>query len=302
MFSERKTRTPARFVNCAVALLLSTLASPPSGHAAEATIVGEGDVRVLPRPDAPRLAPIETGRRVQVSDQALDGWRRIDLANGRGGGYILDQQVRLDDPPASRRTRPASPRVERSWVLRPEINIASIGGWSSSLFEDSAVSDESSLALTLGHNLREALALEGTFGYGSSHVTATGSAPTLAPQAASATTTYVDLSPGYMLMANLRWAPLRSWWGRHALTIAGGPSVIEGGVYSTVAFLHGEVAYEYRPPFPFTVLVGFGRDVTLNSPAPLAPSCAGILWETCLRQFRQGDLIWHFRLGAGVTF
>jgi hypothetical protein len=292
---------PTWLVICSAALLLPTLASSSLAHAAEATIVGEGDVRTLPRPDAARLGPIEPGRRVRVSDKAVNGWRRIDLANDRRGGYILDQQVRLDDPAAPLPARPASPRVERPWVLRPEINIACVGCMS--VFGNAAISDESSLAFTLGRNLTEALALEGTFGYGSDDATVTSTPLTFSNGTAPTTTMHVDLSPGYTFMTNLRWAPLRSWWGRHALTLAAGPSVIEGGVYGTVAFLHGEVAYEYRPPFPFNVLVGLGRDLALNSPGLLAPSCAGsLLGDTCLRQFRQGDLIWHFRLGAGVTF
>jgi hypothetical protein len=84
--------------------------------------------------------------------------------------------------------------------------------------------------------------------------------------------------------------------------LAAGPSAITGGAFGTVAFLHTEVAYEVRPSFPFTLLVGLGRDVALNdSPAAGASSCTGGLFGVCYRPFERGDLVWHFRMGVGVA-
>jgi hypothetical protein len=269
-------------------------------HAAPATIVApEGELRTLPQAQGALIGVVTRGQRVWVSDQAVNGWRRATLDDHRSG-YVLDEQVRVDvvAPPA--RLRPPSPRLARPWVARLDLNMACRGCWAILPVGESDVSDASSVALTLGHNLTDAWALEGTIGFARGRSTITS----LAVGATPAMTMSVDESPGTTLMANLRWAPLRSWWGRHALTVAGGPFMITGGAYGTVPFVHGELAYEYRPPFPFTFLIGFGPDVALgDSPTLQGPACvSGFLFESCRRPFQRGDLVWHFRMGLGATF
>jgi hypothetical protein len=284
-----------------VILLVAIVAS--AAQAAPATIVApEGDVRTLPRPDAAIIGVVERGQGIWVSDEAPNGWRRAQLGGDRTG-YILDGQVRLEAPAAPARVRPRLARVERPLVVRLELNYACVGCWKvgpGALFGESDISDASSYALTLANSLSEAWAIEGTLGF------ARGGASVTVPAVGGmpAATSNVDLSPGTTLMLLARWAPLRSWWGRHALTVAGGPFEILGGAYGRVPFLHGEVAYEYRPPFPFTFLFGVGPDVALaRSPSSVTNDCVnGLIYETCRRPFRSGDLFLHVRLGVGATF
>jgi hypothetical protein len=185
--------------------------------------------------------------------------------------------------------QPISTRKARPWVVRAEWNLACIG------LIGGDVSDESSLGVAVGRSLGDAIAIEAGFGYLSDHTQASGSSFFAGP------TTSIDLSPGASFSADARWAPLRSPNGAHALTLAAGPSMITGGAFGTVAFVHTEAAYELRLSSPFTFLVGLGPDVALNDSPAKPPSCTGGIFGECYRPFERGDLVWHFRLGLGVS-
>jgi hypothetical protein len=255
-------------------------------------------VRTLPRVDAPLVGVVPQGQSLWVSEEAPGGWRRTQLG-GERFGYILDEQVRVELPPSPpARVRPPSSRLERPTVVRLELDFACIG---CGLFQtEDDLSDASAFALSVAHNFTDAWSIEGTVGYDSSHATQTTPAIGMFP----AMTSTVDVSPGTTLMLNGRWAPLRSWWGHHALTVAGGALAIMGGAYGRVPFLHGEVAYEYRPHTPFTFIFGVGPDVALaGSPSSVTAACnEAFLFATCRRPFREGDLLLRFRLGIGASF
>jgi hypothetical protein len=194
--------------------------------------------------------------------------------------------------------RPPSSRLERPTVVRLELDRACIGCWG--VLGEQDLSDASAFAIAVSHNFGEAWSLEATVGYDRSHASATVPAIGMFP----AMTTTVDVSPGTTLMLNARWAPLRSWWGYHALTLAAGPLAIMGGAYGRVPFVHGEVAYEYRPRSPFALIFGVGPDVALaGSPSSVVAACdEEILFPTCRRPFRAGDLMLRLRLGIGASF
>jgi hypothetical protein len=201
---------------------------------------------------------------------------------------------RPDAPPP-----PPPSRLERRTVVRFDVNVACLGCGTGG---SGNVSDASAIALTVAHNFTEAWALEGTVGYEDNARYSTTIATPMTP----AMTSKLDLSAGKTVMLGARWAPLLWGWGRrHSLSLEGGPFVIAGGAYGTIPFLHGEVAYEYRPPFPFTVLFGIGRDVALaDSPSSVTSACFSyeFFGTWCRRPFRAGDLPWHLRAAIGVSF
>ena len=81
-----------------------------------------------------------------------------------------------------------------------------------------------------------------------------------------------DHRRSWSALAAVRWAPLASANGRHALTIAGGPFLeIDNVVHGTLPFAHAEVAYVYRAPVGLTVLAGGGPNVALASSPYVAP-------------------------------
>ena len=264
----------------AVAASLVTTVAITVGQAAAATatiVSDRGHVHARPDPTAPVIQTIGRATSVTVSDRVHQGWRLVLAPTP--GGYILDHELAIAQPagaaPLPELDGPAPARVASPTIVRVGTEVAGVLG----VF---GTSHASSLGLTYGRNLVEALALEGTVGVG---------VPALSSR-----------SPGRALMAVARGALPFTGMRRHALTVAGGPFLIAGGDYGSALFVHAELAYEYRLPALLTVLLGIGPDVTLiDSSRGDTPSCS-FLSSDCVHAFKTGTVFPHFRLGAGLTF
>ncbi len=104
----------------------------------------------------------------------------------------------------------------------------------------------------------------------------------------------------WSMMANARWAPLRTDNGRHALTLAGGPLVVmSNGVHGTIPLAHAEIAYIFRAWFGLTVLVGLGENLAVTDSSYVAPTSCSL---PCAKEIHRGDLLRQGRAAMGWTF
>jgi hypothetical protein len=172
------------------------------------------------------------------------------------------------------------PRERGAFVLRVEGNAAA-----NFTFLGGHETNASFWGATLGVDVSQSFTIEGTFGYGSDRTT-------------SSTGTF-DTSPGYAFMLQPRFA-IPSASGRHAFTMGAGPFVLTGGFQGTAVLAHAELAYEYRFPGGFSFLIGYGRDVALNTP-PANEVCGEGWFSKCEETFKAGDNIGHFRIAIGLV-
>ncbi|HVZ71074.1 MAG TPA: hypothetical protein VHJ20_01755 [Polyangia bacterium] len=173
------------------------------------------------------------------------------------------------------------------WLVRAEGGLVSM--------QDNWLSlPEPEVGLTLGRDLSRRVSLE-----------LTGSAREVGN----------DQRRSWSALAVVRWAALASSDGRHAVTVAGGPFLeIDNVVHGTLPFAHTELAYVYRAPKGFTVLVGGGPNIALASSSYVAPSnrcdtsapsdspvfCIDLGPDA--HEIHAGDVSAHFRFAVGWLF
>jgi hypothetical protein len=285
------------------ALLIALVVAVPVRADAETAVVASpaAEVRTAPHDVAPQLATLARGERVSVTDQAASGWRVVTLADGRRG-YVEDAHLAVGAAAASIAAAPVQqagaatpartvrPRLARPFVVRPEVNFSMKNPGTGNLPSGQTFADASSLGVAVGCNVTEKLALEAGVGCGCGSSSVTVNNRT------------IDTAAGMTFLGGVRVAPLLSASGHHALTFAGGPYVITGGLIGTVPFVHGEAAYEYRGDF-MTALLAVGGNVAMGSGRRQPDMGCGLFGGfPCSGTFDAGDVVSHFRLGVGATF
>jgi hypothetical protein len=198
-------------------------------------------------------------------------------------------------PPAAPGPTPyAPPPPPIPLVAAPEIEARARGGFvvrvegnMAGNFLGPHTTNGSFWALTFGADLSRYLTLEATVGYG--------------PDSTTNPMGTFDTSPGFAVMAGPRLAMLRSDSGRHALTFLPAAFMLTGGFQGTVVFAHLELAYEYRLPGGVTFLLGYGRDIALNTPPEKEVCQTPRFFSTCYETFRAGDDVLHLRFALGFT-
>lgn len=105
--------------------------------------------------------------------------------------------------------------------------------------------------------------------------------------------------PSWWARAAVRWAVVSSRHGRHRLTVAAGP-LMEFGLeeHETLPFAHLELAYVYRSPDGFTMLVGFGPNVALTRSLYVDPPPGEGPFFPPADEIHAGDRLGH----AGLAF
>jgi len=91
--------------------------------------------------------------------------------------------------------------------------------------------------------------------------------------------------------------------GPHALSLGVGPALLLAREYGGVAFVTGEVAYEFRKAGATSVLVGVGMQVALNNSGRATCPDQGLLpcflWTD---HYQAGDVGFRLRLAIGTAF